>query len=199
MVSRRIMEFDEPERFAVGTMGEPGERTFFLQAVQGTRISAVALEKEQLAILADRLLVIIDELERRGLAAIHAGPTGAPDERPLREPLQEEFHVETLMIGWDKDLDRLVIEARSQRFDGGAGESAELERPEDAAEDEIHDDAPLGPDVLRVRLTPPMAQRFARSAERVLAADRPACPFCGQPLGAAGHLCPRRGQAGYRH
>jgi uncharacterized repeat protein (TIGR03847 family) len=59
-------------------------------------------------------------------------------------------------------------------------------------EDEIPDEAPIGPDVLRVRLTPTMAQRFAARAMRVVAAGRPPCPFCGQPLERTGHLCPRR-------
>lgn len=187
------MEFDEPDRFIAGAVGEPGQRSFFLQAVQGRRVISVVLEKEQVAILADRLNVLIDELERRGLAAIDAGPTGDPDDRPPREPLQGEFSVGTLTIGWDESLDRLVIEARSETFDGGAGESAQPDAPGDDEddEDEIPDDAPLGPDVLRVRLTPWMAQRFARRAKRIVAAGRPACPFCGEPLDPTGHLCPR--------
>ena len=72
-MTRRIMDFDTPDRFATGTVGELGDRTFFLQAVQDGRVVSVMLEKEQVAVLADRVLAIIDEVERRGLAAIVSG------------------------------------------------------------------------------------------------------------------------------
>ena len=85
------------------------------------------------------------------------------DERPLEQPLHEEFRVGTLTIAWDEDIDRLIVEARSMTFDAGAGESA-LRDEEELDDDDIPDDAPIGPDVLRVRLTPYMAQQFARRA-----------------------------------
>jgi uncharacterized repeat protein (TIGR03847 family) len=188
---RRIIDFATPDRFATGTVGEPGERTFFLQAVQGSRVTTVQLEKEQVAVLADRVLAIIDEVERRGLAAVDAGPAGALDERPLVQPLHEEFQVGTMIIAWDEDVDRLVVEARSMTFDAGAGEVAVRDGVE-LDEDDIPDDAPVGPDVLRVRLTPYMAQQFARRANSVVAGGRPTCPYCGQVLEATGHFCNRR-------
>ena len=192
------MDFEDPDRFATGAGGEPGDRTFFLQAAQGTRVASVVLEKEQVEILSDRMLAVIDELERRGLTAIDASPTGTLDEQPLAEPLQEEFRVGTLTIAWDEDVDRLIIEAHSQTFDGGAGESASP-NIDDIEEDEIPDDAPIGPDVLRVRLRPLMAQQFARQAGRVVATGRPPCPFCGEPLDPTGHLCPRQNGSDYVH
>jgi uncharacterized repeat protein (TIGR03847 family) len=42
-----------------------------------------------------------------------------------------------------------------------------------------------------VRLTPQAARVFIERARRVVAAGRPPCPLCGQPLDPAGHLCPR--------
>ena len=115
-----------------------------------------------MSILADRVLAIVDEVERRGLAAIDAGPAGIPDERPLQQPLLEEFRVGTLVIAWDDDIDRLIVEARSMTFDAGAGESA-MREGDEPDEDDIPDDAPIGPDVLRVRLTPswPSSSRAA--------------------------------------
>jgi uncharacterized repeat protein (TIGR03847 family) len=188
---RRIIDYHTPDRFATGTVGEPGGRTFFLQAVQGLRVTTVGLEKEQVSVLADRVLAIIDEIERRGLAALDAGPAGAIDERPLEEPLYEEFRVGTMVIAWDEDVDRLVVEARSMTFDAGAGDVAMRHEPEDE-DDDIPDDAPIGPDVLRVRLTPLMAQQFARRANTVVAGGRPTCPFCGRILERTGHFCHRR-------
>ena len=190
-MTRRIIDFDMPDRFATGTVGKPGDRTFFLQARQGPRMTTVMLEKEQVAVLADRVLAVIDEVERRGLAAIDAGPAGLIDERPLEQPLDEAFRVGTMIIAWDEDVDRLVVEARSITFDAGAGEVA-LGPDEEFEDEDIPDDAPIGPDVLRVRLTPYMAQQFARRANSVVAGGRPTCPYCGQVLERTGHFCSRR-------
>jgi len=190
-MTRRIIDLALPERFATGTVGRPGDRTFFLQAVQGRDVTTVQLEKEQVAALADRVLAIIDEVERRGLTAIDAGPGGELDERPLEQPLHEEFRVGTMIIAWDEDVDQLVVEARSMTFDAGAGDVA-VRDGDDLEEDDIPDDAPIGPDVLRVHLTPRMAQQFARRANSVVAGGKPVCPYCGAVLRPSGHFCERR-------
>ena len=57
-----IHEFDPPERFVAGTVGEPGGRTFFLQARSGPRMVSVALEKQQVAVLAERIDELLDEV-----------------------------------------------------------------------------------------------------------------------------------------
>lgn len=195
---RSIIDFDAPERFATGAVGDPEAAVYYLQAVQGPRTAAVTLEREQVAILAERMLTIIDELERRGLAAIDAGAPGIPEARPLIEPVHEEFRVGTMTIAWDDDVDELVVEARSMTFDAGAGESA-LPDGEEVDDDDIPDDAPIGPDVLRVHLSPVMAQQFARRAGVIAADERPRCPFCGVPLERTGHLCPRPDGGDYVH
>lgn len=192
------MDFDDPERFAAVTVGEPGERVFFLHAGKGPRTVAVVLEREQVAILADRMLAVVDELERRGLAAIDVSSGTVSGDDPGDRILQPEFQVGTLTIAWDEDVDRLVVEARSHNFDDGAGESVAPEA-EIVDEDEIPDDAPFGPDVLRVHLRPRMAQRFALQAGRIVEDGRPACPYCGRPIDATGHLCPRNDGPDYVH
>ena len=190
-MTRRIIDLETPERFATGTVGAAGERTFFLQAVQAGQVTTVMLEKEQVAVLADRMLAVIDEVERRGLAAVDAGPAGVLDERPLEQPLHEEFRVGTMVIAWDEADDQLVVEARSMTFDAGAGDVA-LRDGDELDEDDIPDDAPIGPDVLRVHLTPIMAQQFARRANSVVAGGQPTCPYCGAVLERSGHFCTRR-------
>ena len=186
---RRILSFDPPDRFAAGTVGEPGHRTFFLQAVRGQQVISVAVEKVQVAALAERLGDILNVLHRRGMevaeeSATESGATESDAIPPLEEPLQELFRVGTITLAWDVDRRQVVIEARAMREDGQDGEDEEA--------DEIPDDDPNGPDVLRVRIPPAMADSFVRRAGRVVAAGRPPCPMCGQPLDAQGHLCPRR-------
>ncbi len=60
-----VYSYDPPERFVAGTVGQPGERTFYLQATVGTRVTSVALEKGQVSQLAERLDELLDEVTRR--------------------------------------------------------------------------------------------------------------------------------------
>ena len=180
---RRRYVFDPPERFIAGTVGQPGNRTFFLQARDRGRLVSVVLEKVQVAVLADRLNDLLDELERRGIAG-STGPA-ADDGGPLDEPVIEAFRAGTLTLGWDGDEERILVEAR-EHTDEDEEEGTEVAVVEDDDDDED------GPDVFRVRLSAPAARAFVERAARVVSAGRPPCPLCGQPLDAQGHICPRR-------
>jgi uncharacterized repeat protein (TIGR03847 family) len=181
-VSREIYSYDPPERFIAGTVGEPGQRTFFLQAALGGRTTSVALEKEQVAVLAERMEELLDEVLRRtgGTAQVPAvAPVDVVDDGPLSQPIDEEFRVGALTLAWDGDTERVVIEAHAR---------AETEEEQVEALDEEADE---GPPMLRVRITGAMARAFAKRAQLVVSAGRPPCPFCGLPVDAEGHLCPR--------
>jgi len=198
-VSRRIFVFDDPDRFVAGTVGPPGQRVFFLQAVDGRQVTSVSLEKVQVALLADRVAAIVAELQARGVPGVpdfSQGPVPGDDDRPLDEPLRDAFRAGTLTISWDGEESEVTIEARSQTDDAIVDDDdAEDEDEDDASEgdddDDLPDDAPEGPDVLRVRLSAAMALGFARRAARLVTSGRPACPFCGQPLNPEGHVCVR--------
>ncbi|MFP5342679.1 MAG: DUF3090 family protein [Candidatus Limnocylindria bacterium] len=178
---RRRYIFDPPERFIAGTVGVPGARTFFLQARDGGRIVSVALEKVQVAVLADRLGQLLGEIERRGLeASVEAAPP-VVDTAPLDEPINEAFRAGSLTLGWDGEDEVVLVEARAQDEDGEA-----IDPDEDDDEDED------GPDLLRVRMSAAAARVFVERAARVVAAGRPPCPLCGAPLDPIGHICPRR-------
>lgn len=183
---RRRYLFDPPERFVAGTVGQPGDRTFFLQAREGPRVISVVMEKIQIAVLAERLAELIAELERRGVpeaavAPVGAGPGGIGDDSaPLDEPLNEAFRAGSLTLGWDGEVEKVLVEARAQSEDGEAIDP-----------DEDDDDDEDGPDLLRVRISLAAARSFVTRAARVVAAGRPPCPLCGAPLDPQGHICPR--------
>ena len=172
-----------------GTVGEPGGRTFFLQARDGVRVISVALEKVQVAVLAERLGTLLSDLDRRGvgLEMSSDAPTGDlpeladHDAGPLDEPLVEAFRAGSLTLGWDGGAGRILVEARAQDVDG---------EPVDPDEDDDDDDD--GPDLLRVRITAAAARSFVARAARVVASGRSPCPLCGAPLDPRGHICPRR-------
>lgn len=184
-MSRQVFDFQPPERFVAGTVGEPGDRTFFLQARGEGQLVSVALEKVQVTLLADKLEELLSEAERRFGATIPASADPLPsDNDPLDTPLDEEFRVGTLGLAWDSDNDTVLIEAVA------AGDGS----PEEAAEEEadaISDVADSELDLLRVRLGPRETRAFIERARRVVSAGRPSCPLCGLPLDPDGHLCPR--------
>src|SRR6185436_14532677 len=89
-----IHSFDPPERFVAGTVGPPGQRTFFLQARTGARVTSVALEKQQVSVLAERIDELLDELLRttEGESTIPAmPPVSLEDNGPLEQPIVEEI------------------------------------------------------------------------------------------------------------
>ena len=193
-MTHQVHAFEPPERFVAGTVGEPGDRTFFLQARGGGRVVSVALEKVQVSLLAEKLEELLTEASRRfGVDLPEVPALATNDNEPLDTPVDEEFRVGTLGLAFDVDTTTVVIEA----IEAGEGD-AEVELgddDEDADDDPIDDDEDDEPDDdldrLRVRLTPEATRAFIDRARRVVNAGRPPCPLCGQPLDPAGHLCPR--------
>jgi len=171
---RRVFDFDSPDRFVAGAVGEPGARAFYLQARQGGALVSVGLEKTQVAALAGRISELLDAVE--GLAG-ELPPRAGHDDHPLEEPTVELFRVGAMALAWDATARRVVIEAQPLSEDGGFAE--------------VPDQAPEGPDLLRVRVEPSRARDFIRRAASLIAAGRPSCPFCGQPLEPTGHFCPK--------
>lgn len=174
-------EYPSPDRFTCGTVGQPGERTFYLQVREGSRLTSVVCEKQQVSALAENVTRVVDEIARLMAGRLDVpGARSQPEDRdPLDVPLLEQFRVGTMTIAWDAGRDRVLIEL----FEFGDDESEEGVEPDDR-------------DVVTVALTVAMARDFAARARMVVGAGRPACPFCAQPIDPAGHICPRSN--GYR-
>jgi len=176
-MSRVIHVFRQPERFVAGTVGEPGDRTFYLQAIEEARTISVQLEKQQVSVLAERISALLQEVARRfGSDVLDEG--AGSDLGPLAVPLDEEFRVGTMGLGWDSDSSSVVIELLAVS-------------EEEIDESVVLDDTDEGPDALRVFLSPVQARAFADRAEKVVSAGRPPCPLCAEPLAPEGHVCVR--------
>ena len=209
---RRIYTFDPPDRFVCGAVGQPGQRTFFLQATKGAQIVSVALEKAQVAILAERIATLLLALRQRGVDIGEEGFGAAPE---LAQPVAEEFRVGTLTLGWDAEREQVVIEARElgdedleeaddeDDDDESQGSSTEISAAEMSDADQLRaaiagvadaevDDDGVNLDLVRVQLNANAALEFASGALAVFQAGRPPCPMCGEPLEATGHFCTRR-------
>ena len=195
-----VHNFEQPDRFVAGTVGEPGQRTFFLQAREGNRVTSVALEKQQVAVLAERVDSLLDEALRRsgGDPTIPAvAPAGVGDQEPLDLPIVEEFRVGTITLSWDSDDSRIVIEffpvtdetVVMQAYDDDDDSGSPGPGPVDEG-DEVEVEVEAS-EVLIVRLEPAYARAFVRRAQSVVSAGRAPCQFCGNPIDPDGHLCPR--------
>ncbi|BBE46132.1 MULTISPECIES: DUF3090 domain-containing protein [Rhodococcus] len=182
-MSRAIHVFRTPDRFVAGTVGEPGDRSFYLQAVHEARVVSVLLEKQQVQVLADRMGLLLEEVHRRFGTEVPPQADDVSDLSPLVTPLDAEFRVGTMGLGWDADAGAVVVELLAV---------SETEFDESV----VLDDADDGPDAVRVFLTPEQAREFSLRSERVIAAGRAPCPLCGEPLAPEGHVCIRTN--GYR-
>ncbi|MGA0078768.1 MAG: DUF3090 domain-containing protein [Candidatus Nanopelagicales bacterium] len=185
-MSRQINTFENPERFIVGTVGQPGERIFYLQVKSQMSVFSVALEKTQVSLLCERLDALLDQIKQSDLGATVEIPDtwqqAEIDLLPLETPVNEEFRVGTIAIGFNSNKGLVTIEAHQ---DNGSREVPDLEV------DDLD-----GPNLLRVRVSPSYARNFAERGRRLVAAGRPPCPFCQLPLDPFGHICPRAN--GYR-
>ncbi len=177
-MARAIHVFRTPDRFVAGTVGEPGNRTFYLQAVHDARVVSVMLEKQQVAVLAERISALLVEVHRRFGTPLPPETGEVSDLSPLVTPVDAEFRVGTMGLGWDADSRSVVVELLAIS-------------EEEVDESVVLDDTEEGPDALRVFLSPDQARAFAERAERVVSAGRPPCPLCAEPLDPEGHVCVR--------
>jgi uncharacterized repeat protein (TIGR03847 family) len=182
-MSSQVLLFDRPERFIVGTVGQPGERTFFIQAQHGPRLISVSLEKTQVQALSERLIQMLREIKQSDSTLVI---TRLPkDDSPLSTPIEEEFRVGVIGLAFDSDQALIQVDMQA------INENRESE-PEFIDVDDLSGEQ----DILRVLITPSEADRFAKRAMTVVGAGRLPCPFCGGPIDVRGHLCPRAN--GYR-
>ncbi len=174
-----IRTFEEISRFTVGTIGLPGDRTFFLQIRSGNAVISTSIEKSQVGAISERLHYMLKEI--RQIHPLSARPILTRDSLPLETPVMDEFRVGSIAIFYDENTERIQIDLRELNLN---------------AEDDEEDATSDGVQVLRFFITPTQALIFRDRAELVIAAGRQPCPFCSFPIDPQGHLCARAN--GYR-
>lgn len=173
----RVHEFAWPDRVVVGTIGLPGARTFYLQVRAGKQIVSIALEKQQSALLAEKIDAILDQLITAEGNPFSV-PTGTPVELVDNDPLEavhEQFRTGAMSLGWDPTTAQVVIEAYPITDDD-----------EDDDESAVGDDAN---EMLLVRMPVGTARAFAKRTREIVEAGRPTCSICGYPIDPDGHIC----------
>lgn len=172
-------ELDPVETITVGAVGEPGARTFYLQARRGDVVVSLLMEKGQVAALAQQLDELLGRLEEEA----PSDPTAVDEEAPaLSEPVTHEFRVGAMALGYDEDRDLILLQCEE------IGSESEEEAEEEAAEN-ILEDAPQGV-AARFWGRRTQMQALARRGHEIVAAGRPTCRMCGGPIDPEGHFCP---------
>jgi uncharacterized repeat protein (TIGR03847 family) len=173
-----VHEFAWPDRVVIGTVGAPGSRTFYLQVRTGKQIVSIALEKQQSAQLAEKIDEILDQL-----LTLEGNPFSVPTGTPIElvdndqlEAVEEQFRTGAMTLGWDPTTAQVVIEAYP------IIDVDDNDEPLDANGIEA-------PEMLLVRMPVGAARAFAKRTREVVGAGRPACPLCGYPVDADGHVC----------
>jgi uncharacterized repeat protein (TIGR03847 family) len=173
------VDLERVERITAGAVGEPGERTFFLQAREGDRTVTILVEKEQVELLGTSILEILATVGRE------TGEGPPSDELGLEPPLEPLWRAGRLSIGYAEERDLMLLEIE------------ELVEPEDEDESDVEPEGEgspedEGPEPGRVRLWATREQMLAlaRHGAAVAERGRPKCRYCGNPIGPQGHMCP---------
>lgn len=199
----KFFEFPEAEWVAIGAVGEPGHRTFFLQAEHAGERMTLKLEKQHVQALSQFLAEILADLP--GPDAHPAAGGGYPQ---LREPLEIDWNVGGIRLSYDGDIDRVILVAEELvaeelgDADIGDGEigngdigDADIgdgdwagEGRADLPERQVPFDATA---TATLGLTRRQAATLVGSCQQLVSSGRPACGLCGQPIDPEGHSCPR--------
>lgn len=169
-------DYDSVDAFTVGAIGRPGQRVFYLQARAGGRRFTIRCEKQQVAAIAAHLRTVLHDLP-------------PADERPLPgalelvTPVEPLFVLGTVGLGYERARDRILIQMEPASI--GADDD------DDADDDDVDFDDDDDRIAMRVWLTRAQADVFCEHADTVVAAGRPPCMWCGQPIDPDLHVCAR--------
>ncbi|MFZ0547282.1 MAG: DUF3090 domain-containing protein [Candidatus Promineifilaceae bacterium] len=162
----RHIELNPVSHLTIGTIGPPGQRTFYLQGSKGTNLVTLVVEKQQTAMLASSLETLLEELAENSPSLEEREPVWA--DMRLREPIEPLFRVGNMGLGFNEETSRIVVVAY-----------------ELVEEDEE-------PNVVSFWASRSQAYSLVKHAFEAVQAGRPICGNCGQPMDPEGHFCPNR-------
>jgi len=187
------IEFDPVDTIAAGAVGEPGHRAFYIQAEKDGQVLSVLVEKQQVAMLAERVQMLLDQVELQPPEGGSDAPAPlAPDAGELRGDPVPLFRAVAIGIGFDATRQLVVLELHERPLDD------DEEEDDDDEDDDVDDEtaavlaAGEGEGYLaRLYFTAAQARAMATRGSAAVERGRPPCPLCGGPLDPSGHICPR--------
>jgi uncharacterized repeat protein (TIGR03847 family) len=177
-------ELDPVTRLTADAIGVPGQRTFLIQAASGSDQVTLLVEKEQVRVLAERVIAWLPELAADRPENPEEVREAEAAELGLNDPLEPDFRVGQLALTYDPERDRVVVVA------------TELVVEEEPEPDDTGAAPSRAPREVRLWVTRPQLRVMARHGAQIVQQGRPPCPLCGNPLDPSGHICPA--QNGHR-
>lgn len=160
-------------------VGEPGKRTFYIQARAGKQSVSLILEKQEVNNLAGSVLQLLAELEEKYddlPPVVRTKKVVYPE-----QPVEPTFRIGQLLIGYDEDDDRIWLIAKALVVN----DEGTVIDPDDERVPSV-----------RMVATRQQMHTLSEHALEVVARGRPICPLCGRAIDRQGHFCPRTdGQA----
>ncbi len=164
----RHIELNPVSHITIGTVGEPGNRTFYLQGSHSRDIVTLTIEKQHAVMLASSLDYLLNDLEQAAPGRPEPQTDAWMGDHRLREPLEPMFRVGNLNLGYSEEVHRIVVVAY------------ELVDEEDES------------DVVSFWASKEQIQALIPHIQSVVKAGRPICGNCGEAVDRSGHFCPRR-------
>ena len=178
-------EFDDVSRFTTGAVGEPGQRTFYLQVQHDDTVLTLKCEKLQVATMAMHIRNLLKDLPE-------------PSKKPSNtgfviDPSFPDFTLGTIGLGYDRTGGRIFLQLDELYFNDEAeeGETGASRFDEDDLEIYDDEDEEFDADRIRMFITPEQAIAFCDAAESAVSGGREQCEWCGGPKDPRGHACPR--------
>ncbi|MEI7646526.1 MAG: DUF3090 family protein [Chloroflexales bacterium] len=161
------IDLDSVQRLTAGAVGPRGQRAFYVQVRRGNRLISLTAEKEQVRALADAVGRLLDSLAEKNPRLLTSDDMLITD-MSLEEPIEPEFRIGQMGLGYDAERDMVVLLVQSVTDD---------------------DAEPLR---ARFSASRPQMRALSSHAAQVVAAGRPVCGNCGRPIDPSGHFCPQR-------
>ena len=160
-----------PDIFTADYVGEPGKRSFYLQARGEEGLLSFPIEKQQVVVLAEKLrelLLLVD-----GDDTVTSASAGRDPALAFTEPVSDETQVGTIGLAYEEEADLVVVLLQPL--------------PEESDEDEVELDEASG---VHLELRRDQVRAFVLHAIAVVNEGRAICQLCGLPMDPAGHKCP---------
>lgn len=161
-------DFDMVTRITASARGQPGQRVFYLQARQNRELVSLIAEKEQVQALAQAIDQLLEDLAEKNPLLSSADDLLPVFDMSLEEPLEPQFRIAQLRLGYDEDNDVIVLIALGWPLEENAA-----------------------PPTARFGVTRQQMRALSEHAANVVSQGRKICGNCARPIDASGHFCPR--------
>ncbi|MCS6840664.1 MAG: DUF3090 family protein [Roseiflexus sp.] len=162
-------DLDPVTRITASAVGPPGQRVFYIQARRGRELVSLIAEKEQVRALAQAIDRLLEELAEKNPLLSTSDDLLLASDMELEEPIEPQFRIAQMGIGYDAERDKVVLVVQGYR----------------------NDESDEEPPTARFSASRQQMRALSEHAAKVVARGRKICGNCGRPIDPGGHFCPQ--------